>query len=112
VGKTPLLQQPVQPDNADKWRTRMTCPQIRIFESAAGDTLARFGYPLRRAPKECHCRQRCIPRPQLVRHQYSSKDPSTDPATKMKLTIAICTHNRGELLAAHAGPTEPGCPTA
>ena len=46
VGKTPLLQQPVQPDNAGKWRTRMTRPQIRIFESAAGDTLARFGYPL------------------------------------------------------------------
>ena len=45
-GKTPLLQRPVQPDNAGKWRSKMTRAQIRIFESAAGDTLTRLGYPL------------------------------------------------------------------
>jgi len=46
AGKTPLLQMPVQADNAGKWRSQMTHGQIRIFESAAGDTLARLGYSL------------------------------------------------------------------
>ena len=45
-GKTPLLQKPVQPDNAGKWRSQMTHAQIRAFESAAGDTLSQLGYPL------------------------------------------------------------------
>jgi hypothetical protein len=46
AGKTPLLQKPVQASNAEKWRERMSNRQIRVFESAAGDTLSRFGYPL------------------------------------------------------------------
>lgn len=47
AGKTPLLQKPVQKDNAGKWRTRMSRWQVRVFESEAGDTLARNGYPVR-----------------------------------------------------------------
>lgn len=54
AGKTPLLQKPVQSDNADKWRSQMSATQIRIFESAAGDTLQEHGYalmtPARRLP--------------------------------------------------------------
>lgn len=46
AGKTPLLQKNVQKDNHDKWRTEMTPWQIRVFESAAGATLGKFGYPL------------------------------------------------------------------
>ena len=46
AGKTPLLQKDVQKDNAGKWRTKMTRTQIRVFESAAGDTLAQNGYEL------------------------------------------------------------------
>lgn len=46
AGKTPLLQKPVQPDNAGKWRSRMSRRQVAVFESAAGGTLARLGYPL------------------------------------------------------------------
>jgi len=46
AGKTPLVQKPVQPNNAEKWRNHMSKWQIRVFESAAGDTLSRFGYPL------------------------------------------------------------------
>lgn len=46
AGKTPLLQKPIQKDNAQKWRTKMTPWQIKVFESAAGDTLAQNGYEL------------------------------------------------------------------
>jgi hypothetical protein len=46
AGKTPLLQKPVQADNAGKWRRAFTPRQIRRFEAAAGTTLERFGYPL------------------------------------------------------------------
>lgn len=45
-GKTPLLQQPIQNSNAEKWRSRMSPRQIRLFESGAGKTLAANGYPL------------------------------------------------------------------
>lgn len=43
-GKTPLLQQAVNMDNFGKWRKNMSARQIRIFESAAGDTLKRNNY--------------------------------------------------------------------
>lgn len=46
AGKTPLLQKPVQPDNAGKWRSQMSHAGIRIFESVAAGTLAQFGYPV------------------------------------------------------------------
>lgn len=46
AGKTPLLQQPIQAGNAEKWRTEMNPAQIRIFEGAVGPTLERFHYPL------------------------------------------------------------------
>jgi hypothetical protein len=45
-GKTPLLQKPVQVDNVEKWRRRLTLTQVRVFEAAAGTTLERLGYPL------------------------------------------------------------------
>lgn len=45
-GKTPLVHQPLKAENAGKWRKEMTAWQIRTFESAAGDTLCRFGYEL------------------------------------------------------------------
>jgi hypothetical protein len=50
-GKTPLLQKRVQKDNAEKWRKLMTSWQIRVFESAAGDTLVHNGYSLTTAAK-------------------------------------------------------------
>ncbi|MDD2658145.1 MAG: sulfotransferase [Methylococcales bacterium] len=43
-GKTPLVSQPIQKANQDKWRQKMTPAQIRIFESQAGDTLRKCGY--------------------------------------------------------------------
>ena len=46
AGKTPLLQKPVQPDNAGKWRSQMSHASIRAFESVAADTLAQSGYPV------------------------------------------------------------------
>ncbi len=49
-GKTPLLQKPVQKDNMEKWRRKMSPWQIRVFESAAGDTLSRHGYALSTRP--------------------------------------------------------------
>jgi hypothetical protein len=52
AGKTPLLQARVQADNAGKWRTTMHPLQLRVFESAAGDTLARLGYPLETSGKK------------------------------------------------------------
>ena len=45
-GKTPLLRQPLQGDNSNKWRGQMTPRQIRIFEGVAASTLARNGYPV------------------------------------------------------------------
>lgn len=46
AGKTPLLQKSIQKENQDKWKSEMTSWQIRVFESAAGATLEKFGYPL------------------------------------------------------------------
>lgn len=43
-GKTPLLGQPLQKSNQEKWRKKMTSRQIRIFETLAGATLKRCGY--------------------------------------------------------------------
>jgi hypothetical protein len=45
-GKTPLLQKPIQKDNAGKWRKEMKGNRVRIFERAAGTTLSMSGYPL------------------------------------------------------------------
>lgn len=44
--KTPLLSRELQRDNREKWRHEMTRWSIRVFESAAADTLRTFGYPL------------------------------------------------------------------
>jgi hypothetical protein len=46
AGKTPMLQKPVQKDNAEKWRTAMTPGQLRAFEGGAGKSLEKFGYRL------------------------------------------------------------------
>lgn len=46
AGKTPLLQRPVKKDNQGKWKQAMTPWQIRVYESAAGRALERFGYAL------------------------------------------------------------------
>ncbi len=46
AGKTPLLQQPIQKDNAEKWRRAMSARQIRTFEAAAGEVLRANGYPI------------------------------------------------------------------
>lgn len=46
AGKTPLVSQPLQPDNAEKWRKAMSAHQIRCFEAAAGQALRDFGYAL------------------------------------------------------------------
>jgi hypothetical protein len=43
-GKTPLLKQPIQAGNSEKWKKRMSRRQIRMFESVAGDTLTANGY--------------------------------------------------------------------
>ena len=43
-GKTPLLQQPIQVNNSEKWKNRMSRRQLRVFESVAGDTLAANDY--------------------------------------------------------------------
>ena len=46
AGKTPLLQKPVKKDNQGKWKQDMTSWQIRVYESAAGRSLGKFGYAL------------------------------------------------------------------
>ena len=46
AGKTPLLQKPVQPDNAGKWRNQMSRASVRTFESVAAATLEELGYPV------------------------------------------------------------------
>lgn len=51
AGKTPLLQKPIQKSNQDKWKLGMSPWQIRVFESAAGATLEKFGYPLTTSAK-------------------------------------------------------------
>ena len=45
-GKTPLLQKPIQASNKDKWKKEMSPRQIRVFESAAAESLRKFGYSL------------------------------------------------------------------
>lgn len=51
AGKTPLLQKPIQKENAQKWRSRMSPWQVRVFESAAGDTLSRCNYDVQTSAK-------------------------------------------------------------
>jgi hypothetical protein len=46
AGKTPMLQKPIQKNNQDKWKHDMTPWQIRVFESAAAETLRKFDYAL------------------------------------------------------------------
>lgn len=46
LGKTPLLKQPIKTDNSGKWKSRMSDRQVRVFESAAGDTLEKNGYTI------------------------------------------------------------------
>ena len=45
-GKTPLLQSPIQKKNKNKWKTKMSNQEIKIFEGAAGNTLKKYGYDL------------------------------------------------------------------
>ncbi len=45
-GKTPLLQKPIQQDNIERWRSKMTRRQVSVFERSVGDTLTRNGYSL------------------------------------------------------------------
>jgi hypothetical protein len=40
------LTKPVMVENTQKWRTRMTSDEVRVFEAVAGDALARRGYTL------------------------------------------------------------------
>jgi hypothetical protein len=39
------LRRPVRGENREKWRTRLSPREQRIFEALAGDWLERFGYP-------------------------------------------------------------------
>lgn len=39
-----LLHKPIQKDNSEKWRRKLSRSQIRLFESGAGVTLRAFGY--------------------------------------------------------------------
>jgi hypothetical protein len=43
-GKTPLLEGPLDPHNAGKWRRRMSQRQVQLFEGGAGHTLENFDY--------------------------------------------------------------------
>ena len=43
-GDTPLVSQPIQKNNRNKWKKKMTPAQIRIFETLAGDALRKCGY--------------------------------------------------------------------
>ncbi len=45
-GKTPLLQQDLQPANLEKWRKALSRWQLWLFEGAAGTLLYVNGYPL------------------------------------------------------------------
>lgn len=61
TGKTPLLMQPVQSNNKEKWRTEMTPRQIAVFERAVGNTLRQCGYVLKTD---------AVPLPLLLRAAY------------------------------------------
>jgi hypothetical protein len=45
-GKTPLLQQPIQKHNKNKWKKTMSPNAIKIFEGAVGLTLKKHAYAL------------------------------------------------------------------
>lgn len=45
-GRTPLLTKPLQKNNQEKWKSKMSVKQIEIFESLAGATLKSCGYKL------------------------------------------------------------------
>jgi len=45
-GKTALLTKPLQKNNQEKWKNKMTHKQLSIFESLAGNTLKDCGYEL------------------------------------------------------------------
>lgn len=51
AGKTPLVQQDLQPGNIAKWRRRLSPLQLWLFEGAAGQLLYCNGYPLATAAR-------------------------------------------------------------
>ncbi|MEZ0148381.1 MAG: sulfotransferase [Candidatus Reddybacter sp.] len=51
AGKTPLLQQPIQKQNQEKWRTNMSPRQIKLFENTVAETLTACNYQLLNKPK-------------------------------------------------------------
>ncbi|MGY6274697.1 sulfotransferase family protein [Methylomonas sp. MgM2] len=50
TGKTPLLTQPLNRENRQKWKRRMSPKQTKIFEAIAGPTLSRCGYEVSNLP--------------------------------------------------------------
>lgn len=44
--------EPVDPKQAEKWRKQLSPREIRLFESVAGETLARYGYPPSGQPQQ------------------------------------------------------------
>lgn len=40
-----LVGQPLDVNNVNKWQSRMSKPEVRLFETMAGDTLKELGYP-------------------------------------------------------------------
>lgn len=83
AGKTPLLQQSIQKDNQDKWKSGMTSWQIRIFESAAASTLRKFGYTLTTPAKRLPLPLRAIFRwhRTLAKSWYRAFGPKKKPWT-------------------------------
>ena len=99
AGKTPLLQKPVQTDNAGKWRNQMSRATIRAFESVAATRL-QTGLP---GGNKCKASAMadagCLSGSQPADDISESKVCPASSAKAMKLTVVVCTHNRAPLLA-------------
>ena len=78
--KTPLLRKEIQKDNREKWRMNMSKWQIRVFESAAGETLQQFGYPLLTSNK---------PLPLMLRAAYRVHNKIHTRLRQIRTSVAI-----------------------
>lgn len=86
AGKTPLLQKAVQRNNRNKWKSKMSSWQIRVFESAAAATLDKFGYAVTTSGKQLPLPLRALYRwhNALIKSWYrtfgSKRTPWTPPS--------------------------------
>jgi len=78
--KTPLLSQPLQNNNTQKWQIKLSKNQIRIFEKVAGQTLLQNNYRVS---------TKTVPLPRLQRLLFEKHNQFSHWLNKNNLTSSV-----------------------